>query len=160
MARPRLSVVIVNYRSWKRLSACLDSIETCCREGLCPEVIVVDNHSGDGRLPEFQERYAGFRFIASDENFGFAHGCNLGASEAAGEFLLFLNPDTIVTAGALSGLLGARRCASGIYPAVVPAAEQRRPGRQTGRAFSIAPHPHPLAARPHPLAPRGPLAVR
>lgn len=106
MARPRLSVVIVNYRSWKRLSACLDSLETCCRDGLCPEVIVVDNRSGDGRLPEFQVRYSGFRFIAGDANFGFAHGCNLGASAASGEFLLFLNPDTIVTVSALSGLLG------------------------------------------------------
>ena len=105
MKSPALSVIIVNYRSWKRLSACLNSLLACCTNGFCPEVIVIDNDSGDGQLTAFRQRYPGFRFASNTGNLGFANGCNLGASMASCEFLLFLNPDTIVTADALTGLL-------------------------------------------------------
>ena len=105
MKTPSLSVIIVNYRSWRRLSSCLDALMACRSAGLYPEVIVVDNDSGDGQLSGFQLRYPDFRFLPNSGNLGFANGCNFGASMASGEFLLFLNPDTIVTADALTGML-------------------------------------------------------
>jgi GT2 family glycosyltransferase len=84
-----LTVVIVNYRTWAYLDVLLH--ELVVSNSL--EVVVVDNRSGDGRLAEYVERYPHVRFVLNSGNHGFAHGCNLGAATAAGETLLFLNPD-------------------------------------------------------------------
>lgn len=85
----RLTVVIVNYRTW----GYLDSLLPALLSSEDFEIVVVDNQSGDGRLADYTERYARVRFVLNSGNHGFAHGCNLGAANAAGETLLFLNPD-------------------------------------------------------------------
>ncbi len=101
----KLSIIIVNYRSWKKLRLCLESLQ--CMKGTLSawEVIVVDNHSADNQLPVFVDDFPEFCFIENGDNFGFAHGCNLGASRSSGDFLLFLNPDTKVTIEPLKRLL-------------------------------------------------------
>ena len=98
-----LSIIIVNYRSWNRLAACLNSIALQSVDGL--EVIVVDNHSNDGRANQFIQTYPAVRFILQETNLGFAQACNKGASVAKNEWLLFLNPDTILPADTLKLLL-------------------------------------------------------
>ena len=91
-----LSIVIVNYRAWDDLGRCLDSLEPIRdREEPSIEVLVVDNGSGDGRTARFRELYPWARLIESPVNGGFAYGCNLGAGEARGSELLFLNPDCL-----------------------------------------------------------------
>jgi GT2 family glycosyltransferase len=90
-----ISVVIVAYNSEPALGRCLDSLEP---EGA--ELIVVDN--GD-ETPELGGR-DGVQLLSPGENLGFAAGCNLGAAEASGDVLVFLNPDTVVTPGALAEL--------------------------------------------------------
>jgi GT2 family glycosyltransferase len=90
-----ISVVIVAYNSGPALARCLDSLEP---EGA--EVIVVDN--GD-EPPELEERTEA-RLVSPGANIGFAAGCNLGAASASGDVLVFLNPDTVVAAGALAEL--------------------------------------------------------
>lgn len=85
----RLTVVIVNYRTWGYLDSLLPKLVSW--EDL--EIVVVDNQSGDGRLADYVERYPRVHFVLNSGNHGFAHGCNLGAATAAGETLLFLNPD-------------------------------------------------------------------
>ena len=101
-----LSVIIVNYRCWDRLSQCLDSLSAIPETRLTFEVIVVDNASKDGQLNEFRKLYPQYNFISNQGNWGFASGNNLGASIAVGNYLLFLNPDTIVSEKALSAMLG------------------------------------------------------
>ena len=96
MSNVDLSVVIVNYRSWQALEQCLDSF-TKFTPKLNHEIIVVDNDSQDGKLDAFSQNYSHVTFINNSFNNGFANGCNLGASNASGEFLLFLNPDTVLT---------------------------------------------------------------
>lgn len=91
-----LSIVIVNYRSWKVLEKCLDSFAQFTPNAK-HEIIVVDNDSQDGMLEGFSQQYPNVRFIQNTHNHGFSHGCNLGASHANGSFLLFLNPDTLLT---------------------------------------------------------------
>ena len=91
-----LSIVIVNYKSWKVLAECLDSFSQYTPK-LNHEIIVVDNDSQDGKLESFSQNYPHVTFIKNSGNNGFAHGCNLGADNARGEFLLFLNPDTVLT---------------------------------------------------------------
>ena len=98
-----LSIIIVNYRCWSRLDACLQSIENQGINGI--EVIVVDNHSNDGKGKDFCNAHPQVKFILQDTNAGFAQACNRGAKEAKGEWVLFLNPDTILPANILSPLL-------------------------------------------------------
>jgi GT2 family glycosyltransferase len=73
-------------------------------------VIVVDNNSNDGILESFRKKYDNrFRFFQNERNGGFAHGCNLGASDAKGEYLLFLNPDTVASEDSIGSLLESAR---------------------------------------------------
>lgn len=98
-----ISIVIVSYRCWERLRVCLESI--FAQEMNEIEVIVVDNHSDDGKALDFTASFPAVRFILQDTNDGFAKACNRGAREASGEWLLFLNPDTILSPGNLRTLL-------------------------------------------------------
>lgn len=101
----KLSIIIVNYRGWKRLWPCLESLRRLKNATFTWEVIVVDNHSADDQLPLFTEAFPEFTFVENKGNFGFSHGCNLGTKRSTGEFLLFLNPDTVITLESLQGLL-------------------------------------------------------
>jgi len=98
-----LSVIIVNYRGWNHLSACLDSLRDLSNR-ISSEVIIVDNNSSDGKLDGFKSDYPGFVFISNEVNGGFANGCNLGGRYANGDFLLFLNPDTVAETGEIEKL--------------------------------------------------------
>jgi len=98
-----LSIIIVNYRSWKRLSACLHSIEQQGLQDL--EVIVVDNFSNDGQGESFAAQFPNVKWIMQNINGGFAQACNKGAAHANGNWLLFLNPDTILNTPILNPLL-------------------------------------------------------
>ncbi len=98
-----LSIIIVNYRSWLRLSACLQSIEQQDLNDL--EVIVVDNFSNDGEGETFAAQFPQVKWIMQNINGGFAQACNRGARESKGSWLLFLNPDTILNTSVLKPLL-------------------------------------------------------
>ncbi|MDD5862129.1 MAG: glycosyltransferase family 2 protein [Prevotella sp.] len=91
----KLSVVIVNYNVKFYLDQCLRSVERAM-EGIDGEVIVVDNHSSDGSVPFLKPRHPEVTFIESLRNLGFARGNNLAIRQARGEYVLLLNPDTIV----------------------------------------------------------------
>lgn len=98
-----LSIIIVNYRCWDRLAKCLNSISE--QEMTDLEVIVVDNFSNDGRADSFITQYPWVKFIMQNNNGGFAKACNKGAEHAHGNWLLFLNPDTILNTPVLKPLL-------------------------------------------------------
>jgi GT2 family glycosyltransferase len=98
-----LSIIIVSYRSWNRLDACLKSIAAQEMDDI--EVIVVDNHSDDGEAKDFISMHPQARFILQDTNAGFAQACNKGAKEANGSWFLFLNPDTVLQPNTLFPLL-------------------------------------------------------
>ena len=91
-----LSIIIVNYKSWSVLTECLDSFDRYTPK-LNYEIIVVDNDSQDGEIEPFSEKYPQVNFKKNTGNNGFAHGCNLGADNSRGKYLLFLNPDTVLT---------------------------------------------------------------
>lgn len=95
-----ISIVIVNYKSWKHLRNCLLSLRFQSKE-FSFQTIVVDNASNDEQLSSFQTEFPEVDFILNSGNNGFANGCNLGAKHARGEYLLFLNPDTIANEEAL-----------------------------------------------------------
>lgn len=93
-----ISVVTVAYGAGPSLGRLLDSLA-----GEADEVVVVDNGEGGEEISDAGAR-AGVRVVAPGENLGFAAGSNFGAREATGDVLVFLNPDTVVTPGALDSL--------------------------------------------------------
>jgi GT2 family glycosyltransferase len=99
-----ISVVIVNFRGWKALKKCLNSLDEIKSNEILFEVIVVDNFSNDGELVSFRNNYTEIKFFENTGNNGFANGCNFGASKATGKYLFFLNPDTTITIDALKTL--------------------------------------------------------
>src|SRR5262245_57634270 len=91
----QLSIIIVNYNVKHFLEQCLYSVEKAIA-GMKAEIIVVDNHSSDNSVEYLLPKFPGVRFIANKENLGFAKACNQGLKESSGNYVLFLNPDTIV----------------------------------------------------------------
>jgi GT2 family glycosyltransferase len=90
----KLSVVIVNYNVMHFLEQCLVSVFKA-GQGIDMEVFVVDNNSVDGSLAMLR-RFPGIRLIANRENVGFSKANNQAIREATGEYVLLLNPDTVV----------------------------------------------------------------
>ena len=96
-----ISVVIVNYKSWNALRECLEAITTINNSSFFLETIVVDNHSNDGEINRFKSVFPTVIFIENTGNNGFSNGCNVGAKKAKGDYLLFLNPDTVANENAV-----------------------------------------------------------
>lgn len=91
----KLSVVIVNYNVKFFLEQCLHSVEVAIK-GLESEVFVVDNNSVDGSVEMVAEKFPGVKIIANNENTGFSKANNQAILQASGEYVLLLNPDTVV----------------------------------------------------------------
>ncbi|MFM7839200.1 MAG: glycosyltransferase family 2 protein [Chitinophagaceae bacterium] len=91
----RGSVILVNYNSVFFLEQCLFSLQRAIGERAI-EMIVVDNHSTQGGLDKLVLSFPRVRWIFLEQNTGFAIANNLGLREARGEFVLFINPDTLV----------------------------------------------------------------
>lgn len=98
----RASIIIVSYNSQTDLPACLDAAVGQAQAN--DEIIVVDNGSQDASAALVRRDYPTVRLL-ENMNSGYAGGNNLGASAAQGEYLVFLNPDTMMAAGALAALL-------------------------------------------------------
>lgn len=104
----KLSIVIVNYKVKYYLDQCLRSVlraidvmQIHAGSELVAEVLVVDNHSQDGSLEYLRgrypiARYPQVKFMESHRNLGFAGANNMAIRQAKGEYVLLLNPDTIV----------------------------------------------------------------
>lgn len=107
---PTLSIVIVNWNSGPLLRRCLDALPAACtpRGTSTPipfEVFVVDNASADDSISRAQESTQAFKLMAIRANVGFARANNLVLTEARGEVLLLLNPDTEPQPGSLAQLV-------------------------------------------------------
>lgn len=104
-----VSVIIVNYRSWKPLERCLTTLLPDDLTPLDFQVIVVDNFSEDGLFEIYKNKFRELTWIQNSGNHGFAHGCNLGALQATAKYLLFLNPDTLIQPQSLQQLFDTYR---------------------------------------------------
>jgi len=91
----KLSVIIVNYNVKYFLEQCLFSVLPAI-DAIDAEVIVVDNHSTDGSIEYLQPLFPSVQFIKNTTNIGFGKANNLGFQQSKGEYILFLNPDTLV----------------------------------------------------------------
>ncbi|NNJ54646.1 MAG: glycosyltransferase family 2 protein, partial [Bacteroidia bacterium] len=100
----KLSVVIVNYNVKHFLEQCLKSVEKAL-DNIDAEVIVVDNNSVDGSVDMLQENFPRIKVIANKDNVGFSKGNNQAIKISKGEYILLLNPDTIVPENCFSKLI-------------------------------------------------------
>lgn len=91
-----ISVIIVNYKNKDKTLNCLQSLVTADWGDLSHEIIIVDNASNDGSGEAIKAAYPQVKLIKSEKNLGMGGGNNLGAKEAKGEFILVLNPDTVI----------------------------------------------------------------
>ena len=97
-----VSIVVVNYNAGYLLVPCID---LCLQQA--KQVILVDNYSVDASIDEVSSRFgadSNLQIIRNEGNFGFAVACNIGAKEAMGQFVLFLNPDCAIEDGAVAQL--------------------------------------------------------
>lgn len=95
-----LSIVIVNYNVKYYLEQCLYSVRMAVKE-IKTQVIVVDNASVDDSLSYLENKFPEVSFIRNTQNEGFAKANNRVLKDITGTYLLYLNPDTIVTTASI-----------------------------------------------------------
>ena len=98
----KLSVVIVSYNVKYHLEQCIRSVKNAS-EGLDADIWVVDNASSDDSVSYLRGLFPDIHFICNTENVGFSKANNQAIQESKGEYVLLLNPDTIVAEDTLKG---------------------------------------------------------
>jgi GT2 family glycosyltransferase len=99
-----LSIIIINWNSKGYLRECLLSLARS-PGNVTTEILVIDNASHDGVAQMLAAEFPCVTFMQSERNLGFSGGNNRAAHQATGDFLLFLNPDTLVEGDALIRLV-------------------------------------------------------
>ena len=111
---PLVSVIVLNYNAGELLLNCIESIKKSAYKNL--EIIVVDNISTDKSQKACKEKYPDIKLIQNDENFGYCEGNNIGIREAKGDYIVILNPDTIVESNWIEELISAyNKFGEGLY---------------------------------------------
>ena len=90
-----LSVIIVSYNVKAYLDQCLNSVIRASKN-IDVEIIIVDNFSKDDSVEHIKTNFPSVHLIQNKSNLGFGSANNIGVKEAKGDYILFLNPDTIV----------------------------------------------------------------
>ena len=91
----KLTIVIVSYNVRHFVAQCLDSVQKAS-SGMEVEVFVVDNASADDTVSYIGSHYPWVTLIANEDNLGFSRANNIAIRQSQGEYVLLLNPDTIV----------------------------------------------------------------
>jgi N-acetylglucosaminyl-diphospho-decaprenol L-rhamnosyltransferase len=104
---PQVSIVIVNWNTRNLLLECLASIQAYSSQ--C-EVVVVDNGSTDGSVSALRSEFPNVIVIDRAKNEGYARANMAGFRAASGEYILFLNSDTLIPNGAIDNLVAFLEC--------------------------------------------------
>jgi GT2 family glycosyltransferase len=91
----QLSIIILNYNVRYFLELCVLSVQNAI-QNIDAEIIVIDNNSQDDSCEMMKQRFPNVKLIENRENVGFPKGNNIGVSQAKGEYICILNPDTVV----------------------------------------------------------------
>ena len=103
ITNPLISIIILNYNAGDLLIDCVDSIKKSNYKNL--EIIIVDNISKDDSHKKCKEKFPDIKLVENSENLGYCEGNNVGIRIAKGEYVVILNPDTIVHSNWLHELL-------------------------------------------------------
>lgn len=99
-----LSIIILVFNAREYLRECVQSVKQSNTKGFMWEIVLVDNVSTDGSrelVEEIIKREKNIHAVFNVQNFGFSKGNNQGVKQAKGKYLLFLNPDTVLSKNAL-----------------------------------------------------------
>ena len=100
---PLVSIIVLNYNAGELLFNCVESIFQLSYNNL--EVIVVDNASVDQSHKKCKEKFEKIKLIENKQNLGYCEGNNVGIRASKGEFIIILNPDTVVTPNCITELV-------------------------------------------------------
>ena len=107
MNYPLVSVIVLNYNGTQYLSGLFNSLEKTDYPFDRMEVIMGDNASTDDSVVLVKERFPRVKILEFEENYGFCKGNNLCVKESQGQYVVFLNTDTLVTSSWLKNLVNA-----------------------------------------------------
>lgn len=137
----KVSVIIVNYNVKYFIEVCLHSVYRAA-QGMAVEVIVVDNNSKDDSCAMIRAKYPDTILIENKDNRGFSKANNQGVAIAKGEYILFLNPDTVMPEDFMQQLVGymdAHPTAGSIGPKLIDGKGQYAPdGKKSFPTLSVA----------------------
>jgi GT2 family glycosyltransferase len=103
---PRLSIIVVTYNSRGHIDRCLTSI-VGTPSTIDREIVIVDNASPDGTAAAVRQRWPAVCVVDTGGNIGFGRANNTGIRRSSGELVLLLNPDTVVSPGAIETMVAA-----------------------------------------------------
>ncbi len=133
---PLVSVIVLNYNAGELLLNCIESIKKSAYKNL--EIIVVDNISTDKSQKVCKEKYPDIKLIQNDENFGYCEGNNIGIREAEGDYIIILNPDTIVESNWIEELISAyNKFGEGLYQPKILSLDKTEILQSTGNMLHI-----------------------
>ena len=133
---PLVSVIVLNYNAGELLLNCIESIKKSAYKNL--EIIVVDNISTDKSQKICKEKYPDIKLIQNDENFGYCEGNNIGIRKAKGDFIMILNPDTIVEPNCIRELIFAHeRLGEGLYQPKILSLNEKQVLQSTGNMLHV-----------------------
>jgi len=133
---PLVSIVVLNYNAGVLLHNCVESLKKSSYQNF--EILVVDNISSDGSQTSCKEKFPEIKLIQNEENLGYCGGNNTGIREAKGEFIVILNPDTIVDADWLKHLISAyKKFGDGLYQPKILSLNEDNIIQSTGNMFHV-----------------------
>ena len=116
--QPLVSIIIVNFNAGNLLLDCVSSIYNSNYKNL--DIIVIDNVSKDNSSKICKEKFPEILLIENSENLGYCEGNNVGIRKAHGDFVVILNPDTLVELNWLDELIDAyQKNGSGLYLSLI-----------------------------------------
>ena len=131
-----VSVIVLNYNAGELLLNCIESIKKSTYKNL--EIIVVDNISTDKSQKICKEKYPDIKLIQNDENFGYCEGNNIGIRKAKGDFIMILNPDTIVEPNSIRELIFAHeKLGEGLYQPKILSLNEKQVLQSTGNMIHV-----------------------
>ena len=110
----KISVIIVSYNCKAFLDYCLQSVSKALKQ-IDSEILVIDNCSTDGSVEYLKLKKYDLRIIENKENLGFSKANNKAAKLAKGEYLFFLNPDTIIPEDLIDSFFKNKKPNTGIF---------------------------------------------
>jgi len=133
---PLVSIIILNFNAGKLLLNCIESLTKLAYQNI--ELIIVDNVSTDNSQNQCKEKFPQVKLIQNEKNSGYCGGNNVGIKNANGEFIIIINPDTIVESNLIDELLDAYNIhGEGLYQPKILSLEDKSILQSTGNMIHV-----------------------
>jgi len=133
---PLISIVVLNYNAGDLLINCVESLKKSSYQNF--EILIVDNISSDNSQTKCKEKFPDIKLIQNEKNLGYCGGNNVGINHAKGDYIVILNPDTIVDSNWLKELIFAyEEFGEGLYQPKILSVNEDNILQSTGNMFHI-----------------------